>query len=333
MLARTLAVMAAGWMALAPGPALGANDPSTPSPKLQAVVQFKTGVDLWLAGNRLKAVEAWRQAIRLDPNLAEAHFNLGVALRDLRILKNGKNCLAQDDPLACLFSIRHLAREPAGELKESLKSLYEATRLNPNHAPALRLKGVILGELERYEEAAGAMADYLQERPNDPEGHYLLCAAYRALGKFKMAAHACQDSIRMRHDYLEAYHLLGMIRIHLRQWNAAKKVFKEVIRLAPKSAAAWFNLGLALRGQGKTAKEIQAYQNGLALNPKDGALHLNLASAYDKLGQGSKAIDHTRRAREGFVDNQFWRQAAKANHNLGFYMNKYWNLTRPIPMF
>jgi tetratricopeptide (TPR) repeat protein len=85
----------------------------------------------WLdKGNALRnlkryeeALAAYEQAIRLDPNFADAYYNKGIALNELK---------------------RH---------EEALAAYEQAIHLNPNDAYAYNGKGIALRDLKRYKEA------------------------------------------------------------------------------------------------------------------------------------------------------------------------------------
>jgi Flp pilus assembly protein TadD len=115
-----------------------------------------TAEDLYDHGDVDKAIEQWREAIQLDPSVARAHHDLGLALRDTR------------------------------QQAEALKELREAVRLDPRDASAqadlgdmLQEKGDIDGALVAYRTAVGLLANsaplhsnlgYLLIRKGDLDG-------------------------------------------------------------------------------------------------------------------------------------------------------------------
>ncbi|QPJ63064.1 MAG: tetratricopeptide repeat protein [Candidatus Nitronauta litoralis] len=301
--------------------------------ELKAAARFKEGVDLWHSGHRNNAVLAWEKAIELDPKLTEAHYNLGVALRDKEILSDQENCLEKDDILQCLSAKSNLSHGPATQLEKALRSLKEASRLNPDHPKAVYMKGVIEGQLERYDTAKTSLIQHLDKHPKDAQGHYLLCAAYRAQREFNNAIASCEQAVVEKPGYLEANHMLGMIYLSLERSEDAVTAFKEVVRLQPGLQSGWFNLGLAYSGQDSFIEAIDAYKRALDIGPANGAINLNLGAAYDELGRGSRAIAFTRTARELFSEKQEWRQVARAEQNLNRFLNKYWGLPDKKPFF
>ncbi len=304
-----------------------------PTNELNAAASFQKGVDLWHSGHREEAVSAWERAVELDPNLTEAHYNLGVALRDQQVLSDQKNCFGKDDVIECLSSKNHLSHGPSTQLEKALRSLKEASRLKPDHPKAIYMKGVIEGQLERYDSAQSSLIQHLKKFPKDAQGHYLLCAAHRAKGEFESAISSCKRAITEKPGFTEAHHMLGMIFLSLERSEDAIPAFKEVVRLQPGMQSGWFNLGLAYGGQGLFLDAIDAYKRALDIGPANGAINLNLGAAYDELGEGSKAIEFTRAARELFSEKLEWRQVARADENLNIFMNKYWGLPDKKPFY
>ncbi len=294
--------------------------------RLRGAELFQVGVDRWFSGDRRGAIQAWEEALVLDPHLDEAHYNIAVALRDQRILDRRENCLSREEVLECLSSVQHLSAGPTTELKKALRSLNEATRLNPDHEKAVYMKGVIEGQLERYDQAEESLSRHLEQQPNNATGHYLLCVARKARGNLERAVSSCRQAIEKRPEYAEAHHLLGTLFLELQRSDDAAEAFQKVVDLRPRSASAWFNLGMARAGREDFRGAVDAYLRAVDIGPESGAVHLNLGVALDALGKGSSAIDHTRSARNLFSDAGEWRLTARAGKNLDRFMKKYWGL-------
>lgn len=126
------------------------SSPPPPVPSTQPVSQTPLPTNLsdkshntkeqWLEeGNKLfdlkqysKALTAYEQALRLDPNYARAYTNKGLALRNLK------------------------------RYEEGLVACEQAIRLDPNHAWAYQNKGDALNGLNRQKEAKEAYKMALQ---------------------------------------------------------------------------------------------------------------------------------------------------------------------------
>jgi len=106
------------------------------------LLTYFMGLALDRAGKRTEAINAFRQAIHLNPYSAEAHLGLG------------KSELA------------------AGQTKEAIAELQEALRLRPGNAPARRLLSQAYlrnGDSKKAEEFADSSSD----KPAAAEGDLL----------------------------------------------------------------------------------------------------------------------------------------------------------------
>jgi tetratricopeptide (TPR) repeat protein len=106
---------------------------------------------------RKEAVVAYREAIRLKPDLALAHLNLGVTL------------LRLSNPA-----------EAAAELRETI-------RLKPDHASAYYLLGAAMQDLGKPDEAESAYREAIRLRPGYAEAHCNLGHVLRRAGRYPEA--------------------------------------------------------------------------------------------------------------------------------------------------
>ena len=131
-------------------------------------------------GKLEEAVASLQQALRFKPDYAEAHNNLGVALRD------------------------------QGKLEEAAASLQEAIRFKPDYAEAHNNLGLVLKDHGKLEEAVASLRKAIRLRPNSAEAHNNLGNALQEQGKFEEAAASLQHAVRLKPDYAEAQKNLGI---------------------------------------------------------------------------------------------------------------------------
>jgi len=108
---------------------------------------------LLLQGNYTGAIEAYSEAIRLDPEYAIAWFNKGTALVD------------------------------QGNYTEAIEALDEAIRLDPEFAEAWDNKGVALANQGNYGEAIEAFDEAIRLNPEDSWAWGFKGEVLRALGR------------------------------------------------------------------------------------------------------------------------------------------------------
>ena len=145
----------------------GADHPSTIRTRdallrLQKTAQqwFEEGCGLMNQERYEEALISLEQAIQLDPQLALAHNNKGMALWSLNRHEEALISLEQaiqlDPQLALVHNNKGLVLESLNRHEEALISLEQAIQLDPQLALAYNNKGTALWGLNRYEEALAA---------------------------------------------------------------------------------------------------------------------------------------------------------------------------------
>ena len=113
-------------------------------------------------GDYRKAIEAFDEAIKLDPQDAIAHYNRGVAY----------NLLGQSQRVSSNLNL----------YERAIQALNEAIRLNPQ-AEAYYNRGVAHRKLGQYELAIEDYDEAIRLNPQYAEAYYLRGAVYGVIGK------------------------------------------------------------------------------------------------------------------------------------------------------
>lgn len=155
----------------------GVTNP-TEGERSRARIYLDQGKELYHTDQDEKAVEAFQQAIKLDPDLAEAHFRLGLAFDAIgkeqeaeeaykkAIAKykkyletNGKDAEAHYN-LGQTYAGLHLYSEAVREYRQAIK-------LNSGDADMYYDLGTALTKLAQYDEAAAAFSKSLEIDPEN----------------------------------------------------------------------------------------------------------------------------------------------------------------------
>ena len=228
-------------------------------------------------------------ALRLKPDLPEAHYNLGIiahrrgrledasrfykeALRHSPVLGEARNNLSD--------VLRRL-----GRLDEAAREGEAAIRVSPKLPEAHYSLGVTLQELGRLDEAAGQYEEALRLGLDEAEAHYRLASVLHQLGRYREATTHYDAALRERPAYPEALINLGDLLLKTGRPDEAVARYREAIRLKPDYADAYYYLGNALQGMGRFEEAVAQYAMALQYNPRDGAVHNNLGVALEALGR------------------------------------------------
>ena len=228
------------------------------------------------------AIEAYKQAIRIDPDYADTHNNLGAAYGN------------------------------SGMYKDAIEAYKQAIRINPDFAMAHINLGYAYGNLGMYKEEIEAYKQAIRIDPDYANTHNNLGAAYGNSGMYKDAIEAYKQAIRINPDFAMAHNNLGVTYSKSGMYKDAIEAYKQAIRINPAYADTHINLGYAYGNLGMYKEEIEAYKQAIRINPDFAMAHYNLGNTYFESGMYKEAIEALKQALR--IDPDY----ADAHYNLGY---------------
>jgi tetratricopeptide (TPR) repeat protein len=153
-----------------------------------------------------EAIDAYKLAIRLDPNYAPAFGGLGDAY----------------------FS--------SGNSDQALTAYKEQVRLAPNDANAQFDLGYFYNSMGRHGEAFAPLVKATSLDPGFAEAYYGLGYAYSRGAEYEKAVGFFKNAIRIKPDYPEAYYSLGEAYAQMGKADLAREQLKKLNTLDPKIA-------------------------------------------------------------------------------------------------
>ncbi|HQP11152.1 MAG TPA: tetratricopeptide repeat protein, partial [Candidatus Omnitrophota bacterium] len=212
------------------------------------------------------ALKAFKTAVQLNPDFAEAYYNLGNVYSDL------------------------------GQPSDAMKAYKLAVRLNPNFAEAHYNLGLAYTACGQYVEAIKVYQSAVRLDSHMTEAHFNLGRAYFAVHQYPEAIKAYQRAIQLNPGFAPSYNSLGITYNTTGQSSEAIKAFETAIRLDSGFAIAYNNLGNAYLALNQSAEAIHAYQTAIQRNPNDVNFHYNLGVVYSRIKKYQPAIAAFREA-------------------------------------
>ena len=166
-------------------------------------------VALWLTTHDRKdeALQYYLAALRIDPNMAGTHNNLGNLLRERGQLKSALAHLARAVSLEPNNAEAHhnLGNTLAdlGRTDEAVAQFREALRLDPDLTPAYYNLGVTLAAAGRYDDAIDSFERALRLRPDDPDTRFVYALALAKVGRLDDAKRQFNLVLKTRSDWTE----------------------------------------------------------------------------------------------------------------------------------
>jgi predicted O-linked N-acetylglucosamine transferase (SPINDLY family) len=177
-----------------------------------------------------------------------------------------------------------------GQIDEAQVGCKKILKKRPNHFDALHM----LGRCEYQGGDAEAAARSLRRAVLlDPQSAAARCDLGIVLGALQRRdeALACFDSvIAMKADFAEAHFSRGNVLSGLRRFAEAAASFDKAIAIDPRHVSALYNKGHALHELGRLADAIACYDNVLAVQPAHAPALCNRGAAFKDLREVERAI-------------------------------------------
>lgn len=263
-------------------------------------------IGVWFAqnGNQNCAAAAFSHAIRLEPHLAEAHFDLGL----VRQSQQRNADAASEFRLALQYDPALLQAHCAlgSSLDDPVQAEAEFRRaLEKDSQTVCALDGLAqaLVKERRYDAAIDYWRQALRVQPDASDMQLALAAAMYKAAKARQAnglpaadGEGVADAIGLLNgliknhpDMTSAYFTLGNIYANERRDREAADEYREVTRRNPKDS-------VALSAQVRALIDASAYNEALVsagnyvrLKPNDPSGHVMLGTVYQQLGDYAKA--------------------------------------------
>ena len=166
-----------------------------------------------------------------------------------------------------------VAQHQAGAVAAAGALCRQVVELEPRHADAWHLLGVVASAEHRTQDAVENFRRALELDANLADVHYGLGVALKSLGQRDEAAACFRRAVELRPELHEAWNNLGNLQRDAGSFEAAIACYQRAVQAQPGYVAAWYNLSLALHGCGQLDKAMTAVQQAIALQP-------NFAPAY-----------------------------------------------------
>jgi len=180
-----------------------------PEDRTRARAELDKGKELYRNDQDDEAVNAFQEALKLDPNLAEAHFRLGLGYESL-----GK---------------RDEAEAEYKKAVEAYKKYFEGNQ-NENDAEAHYALGQTYANLGQFSEAIRHYKEATKLKEDDPDMFYDLGVAYTKLAQYDAAAAAFSKSLEIDPDYYRAQDGLDEAKEGVKRIRAGRKHQEDLLK-------------------------------------------------------------------------------------------------------
>lgn len=178
-----------------------------------ARVYLEQGRELYRDDEDTRAVQAFQQAIKLDPDLAEAHFRLGLAYdatgqekeaeeQYRKAVESYKKYFTQEENSKDAEGHYNFGQTYAGlhMYEEAVREYRQAARLKPDDADIHYDLGLALMRLAQYDEAASAFSKSLELDPANYRAEDSLAEAREGIKRIQTGKKHQEDLLKKKKE-------------------------------------------------------------------------------------------------------------------------------------
>jgi len=207
-----------------------------------------------------KAIEAYRQALKLRPEDINSNYNLALLLTANKQYPEAEQAykkLIELNSRDALFYYNQIIQmyDQAGQYEQALESVKKIIELNPKSEVAVYNLGIMYYKLNRFEEAAKTL----------------------------------NDCLALKSDYTSAWYNLGLVYSKLGRHQEAAEAFKKYTTLAPEDPSGWLNCGLEYMLLKNFEQALPYLEKSVQLKPDDPMAQYNLAIVFINLNDNYSA--------------------------------------------
>jgi len=250
-------------------------------------------------GANSSAISTLEQLVHDDPDMALAHFYLGVAYAnggESAMAASSLNDALVHDPgfVWAYLALGELhARE--GNPKLALEFSQKALARNPKFLPAILLQSDAYIQMGEYEDATSVLTRTAGSQPTNPAVQERFASIAVSQKKYTKAEQHLERALSVKPDYVPA--LAALVRVYGLQKRPIERTIARVeqqIKSAPKESAFFEILGDLYFSNKELAKAEQAFSDAVLLNTSASQSRLRLAQVYAAEGKLPDAIRDAR---------------------------------------
>lgn len=188
-----------------------------------------------------------------------------------------------------------LADHQAGRLQSAANLYQQILSVDPHHADALHLLGVVSHQTGQMDQAESLIQNAISINRQVPNFYNSLGNLHCDQKKYEAAIEAYQKAIQLQPRSQDAYLNLGGAYYDLGKLNEAKEQFKHAIRLNKDFADAHNNLGNVYKDLQQYDEAVASYKRAARLQKDYAEPHFNLGNLYrdqaaPKTGKGAEQL-------------------------------------------
>ena len=300
-----------------------------------AYTNYKQGIELLNQNQKIEALQYFQKAVDQDPNLANAHFLIGMLMKEKEKWIDARSALelaivADPKYAASYIELAKLKINIFSQIPETislLKKIVDASiKISVDNTVELRKwLGIAYFRDGQFQRAKTEFDTILTDGKFDPYSVYLLSLSLIQLGDFQKAERQLRVLVEKEPFHKKAHFSLGNLyrtvnqrhqsRQHLQQFQEIdledEKIIylEQSIRANPSQASAWLELGRIYSRRQQWSVAVSILNRLLDLAPTNPVSHEVIGLCYLMDEHYQKASQHYQLAVELRPENATYRNS------------------------
>lgn len=232
-------------------------------PNIRKQTFLKSGNEYFAQEKYREAAIQYLNAIKLDPQFVEGHYQLAQTYLRLQIW--------------------------SGAYQELLRTV----DLKPDHWKAHIDLGNLFLSARRFADAQQRAQIVLEKDPQNVDAHVLLANSYAALQNMQASIQEMETAIQLDPDRSKSYLNMGLLQLGAQQAAAAETSFKKAIELEPNSVQAVLALANYYQMLRRAPEAEPLLRRAIQIEPRSPSTHAALArflASQDRRDEAEQAL-------------------------------------------
>ncbi|NEP91018.1 MAG: tetratricopeptide repeat protein [Okeania sp. SIO2C2] len=191
------------------------------------------------------AIDCYRHAIKINPNLSAAYQNLGEILTQ------------------------------KGDLESALVVLNQGIKITPKNPRCYYLLGKVLQQKKQDDLAIFAYIRAIDLKPDNHLFHKKLGDVFQEKGELDEALACYQKVIKIKHNFFWGYYSLGHIYTKQQRWDEAIDAYRQATIIKPNFFGAYYHLANSFLHNSQTESAITTYLEAVKRKPENSCFSHN----------------------------------------------------------
>lgn len=252
------------------------------------------GISLASLGLIDEAIKQYKEGLRINPENAPAHNNLGNAFAQKGLfagaIREYREAVKIDPDYTMAYYNLGMTLFKRGLLDEAIREYRNALKIDKEFTEAYVGLGMALFKKGMFDETIKAYKEALRINPWYAEAYHNLGIALFSKGLIDEAVDAYNEALRIKPEYAEVYQNLGTALFQKGLFNEAVREYRKAIAIKPEYAEAYYNMGISLLKSGQLSEAINAYEDFIKFAPQQDKRIEKAREIIKNIGEKLRAI-------------------------------------------